>query len=142
MERLNEEAELIDEEGLSLKCYLDSEGNPTIGVGHLLKKPCDDISLEQAGKLLAEDIKIAKGELREKLLVYAELDPVRQYVLLSMCFNMGIGKLLQFKRMIAALEARNYAMAAWEMQDSKWFKQVKRRGEKLCYMMSHGCKKQ
>ena len=141
MERINEEIELIDEEGLSLKCYTDSEGYPTIGVGHLLKTPCDDITLEYAGKLLAEDIKIAKTELRGKLPVYAELDPVRQYVLLSMCFNLGITKLLQFKKMITALENKNYALAAQEMQDSKWYRQTKRRGVKLCSMMLLGYKK-
>lgn len=140
MERLNEEAELIEEEGLSLKCYKDTEGNYTIGVGHLLKNPCDDISLEYAGKLLAEDICIAKNELHEKIPVYAELDSVRQYVLLSMCFNLGITKLLQFRKMIMALNNKDYTLAAREMHDSKWFKQVKRRGSKLCLMMSTGYK--
>ncbi len=143
METLNEEAELIDEEGLSLTVYKDSLGYPTVGVGHLLTAKdgnFTNITLEYAGKLLAEDIRIAKGELREKLLVYSELDPVRQYVLLSMCFNMGIGKLLQFKKMILALENKDYVLAAREMHDSKWFKQVKRRGSKLCLMMSTGHK--
>ena len=141
MEELNEESELISEEGLSLICYKDTEGFYTIGVGHLLKAPCDPISLEYAGKLLYEDIQTAKNELREKLPVYAELDRIRQYVLLSMCFNLGIRKLLQFKKMILALENKNYVVAAAEMKDSKWYRQVKSRGEKLCYMMEHGYKK-
>lgn len=141
MQPIHEETELISEEGLNLFCYKDTEGYWTVGVGHLLKAPCDPISLEYAGKLLKEDIAIAKNELREKLLVYAELDPVRQYVLLSMCFNLGINKLLQFKKMILALENKNYAVAAAEMKDSRWYRQVKSRGEKLCYMMEYGYKK-
>lgn len=138
---IHEEQELLEEEGLSLICYKDTEGFWTVGVGHLLKSPCDPISLEYAGKLLKEDIAIAKNELRSKVPVYAELDPVRQYVLLSMCFNLGVGKLLQFKKMLLALESKNYVAAAAEMKDSKWYRQVKSRGEKLCYMMSNGCKK-
>lgn len=143
MEGLNEEAELIDEEGLSLTVYKDSLGYPTVGVGHLITAKdgtFNTITLEYAGKLLKEDINTAKKELREKVPVYAELDPVRQYVLLSMCFNMGIGKLLQFKKMLAALEAKNFVLAAQEMHDSRWFKQVKRRGSKLCLLMSTGHK--
>jgi lysozyme len=143
METINEEEELISEEGLSLRVYKDSLGYPTVGVGHLITAKdgiFDTISLEYAGKLLSEDIRIAKNELREKIPVYAELDPIRQYVLLSMCFNLGIGKLLQFKKMLTALENKNYVLAAQEMQDSKWFKQVKRRGSKLCLLMSMGYK--
>lgn len=145
METLNEEAELIDEEGLSLTVYKDSLGYPTVGVGHLLTAKdgtFTNITLEYAGKLLAQDINIAREELRKNLLVYAELDPIRQYVLLSMCFNLGIRKLLQFKKMLLALSQKNYVVAAEEMKNSNWYRQVKRRGEKLCYMMSHGCKKQ
>ena len=144
MEHVNEEAELIAEEGLSLNVYKDSLGYPTVGVGHLITDKdgkFDTISLEFAGKLLANDIRIAKNELREKIPVYAELDPVRQYVLLSMCFNLGIGRLLQFKKMLTALENKNYALAAQEMQDSKWYRQVKNRGVKLCSMMLLGYKK-
>lgn len=143
MEHINEEIELIREEGLSLEVYKDSLGYPTVGVGHLITEKdgkFDTISLEFAGKLLADDIRIAKNELREKIPVYAELDPVRQYVLLSMCFNLGIGKLLQFKKMLTALENKDYVLAAKEMHDSKWFKQVKGRGSKLCLMMSTGYK--
>ena len=144
METINEEEELISEENLSLRVYKDSLGYPTVGVGHLITAKdgkFDTISLEYAGKLLADDIRIAKNELREKIPVYTELDPVRQYVLLSMCFNLGIGKLLQFKKMLIALGNKNYEAASAEMKDSKWYRQVKSRGEKLCFMMSHGYKK-
>ena len=144
METINEEAELIAEEGLSLNVYKDSLGYPTVGVGHLITDKdlkFNTISLEYAGKLLADDIRIAKNELREKIPVYAELDPIRQYVLLSMCFNLGISRLLQFKKMLTALENKNYALAAQEMQDSKWYRQVKNRGVKLCSMMLLGYKK-
>jgi lysozyme len=135
---MNIEKELIEEEGLSLSCYKDTEGFWTIGVGHLLKSPCDDISLEEAGRLLKEDIRIAQSELREKIPVYAELDQVRKYVLLSMAYNMGIRKLLTFKKMLLALENRNYELAAVEMKDSKWARQVKRRADKLINLMKKG----
>ena len=135
---MNIEKELIEEEGLSLSCYKDSLGNWTVGVGHLLKSPCDDITLEYAGKLLAEDIKIVMQELLEKVPVFFELDDVRRYVLISMCFNLGIKKLLSFKKMLLALENKNFSVAADEMRDSLWYRQVKRRADKLINLMRKG----
>lgn len=135
---MNIEEELIKEEGLRLSCYKDTLGNWTVGVGHLLKSPCDTITLEYAGRLLKEDIKTVQNELREKIPVYAELDHVRQYVLISMCFNLGIGKLLKFRKMLTALEQRNYEVAAAEMKDSAWYRQVKSRADKLINLMKKG----
>lgn len=136
---MNIEKELIEEEGLSLSCYKDSLGYYTIGVGHLLSSPCDDITLEYAGKLLAEDIKIARDDLIRNIPCFGFLCEERQYVLISMCFNLGIKRLLGFKKMLLALENKNYQVASAEMKDSKWYKQVKRRGEKLCRIMQNGC---
>lgn len=136
---MNIEEELIEEEGLSLSCYKDSLGYYTIGVGHLLSSPCDDITLEYAGKLLAEDIKIARDDLMRNVPCFCSLCEERQYVLISMCFNLGIKRLLGFKKMLLALENKNYQVASAEMKDSKWYKQVKRRGEKLCRIMQNGC---
>lgn len=135
---MNIEEELIKEEGLSLSCYKDTLGNYTIGVGHLLKSPCETITLEYAGKLLKEDINIAVNSLRKNVPVFSELDEVRQYVLISMAFNLGINRLLSFKKMLLALESKNYEVAAKEMKDSLWYRQVKGRAEKLINLMKKG----
>jgi len=50
-----------------------------------------------------------------------------QEALLNMCFNLGINKLLKFKKMIAALNIQEYRMAAKEGLDSLWAKQVGQR---------------
>lgn len=135
---MNIEEELIKEEGLSLSCYKDSLGNWTVGVGHLLKSPCETITLEYAGKLLKEDINISIDSLRKNVPVFSELDEVRQYVLVSMAFNLGIKRLLSFKKMLLALESKNYEVAAKEMKDSLWYRQVKGRAEKLINLMKKG----
>ena len=135
---MNIEEELIKEEGLSLSCYKDSLGNYTVGVGHLLKSPCETITLEYAGKLLKEDINIAIDSLRKNVPVFSELDEVRQYALISMAFNLGIKRLLSFKKMLLALESKNYEVAAKEMKDSLWYRQVKGRAEKLINLMKKG----
>ena len=135
---INIEKELIEEEGLFLDCYEDSLGNYTIGVGHLLKSECGTITLEYAGKLLKDDIKEARKQCKKNIPVFSELNEARQYVLIDMCFNLGIDKLLKFKKMLLALENKNYSVASLEMKDSLWHKQVKNRAIKLEKIMKNG----
>ena len=51
-------------------------------------------------------------------------------VLCDMCFNLGIKKLLKFTRMLEAMEDRDFELAAEELLDSKYAKQVKKRADK------------
>ncbi|QGZ66342.1 hypothetical protein FAZ98_31610 [Paraburkholderia acidisoli] len=69
---------------------------------------------------------------------WRQLDEVRQRVIANMCFNMGIDKLLGFAHMLAALKLHNFAVAAAEMKNSKWFGQVGDRAVRLCSAMSTG----
>ena len=138
MSRVNIEAELIKEEGLSLETYDDGLGNYTIGVGHLLKERSEPITLEQAGRLLKKDIMVAVEQCVKNIPCYGELDEVRQYVLISMMFNMGWNRLKTFKRFFIALENKAYSVAANEMLNSLWARQVKRRAERLAKMMRTG----
>ena len=55
-----------------------------------------------------------------------------------MCFNMGLSRLMTFKKMLLALEKGLYQIAADEMLDSKWAKQVSRRAEFLAQIMRTG----
>lgn len=135
---INIEEELIKEEGLRLTPYKDSLGYLTVGVGHRIAEDNGFITLEYAGKLLYEDIKSTRESLIRNIPFYADLDEVRRYVLLSMAFNIGITGLLKFKKMLKALENRNYELASAEMKDSKWHYQVLSRAIKLENAMRNG----
>lgn len=135
---INIEEELIKEEGLSLSTYDDGLGNFTIGVGHLLREPSDPITLEQAGKLLNKDIMTAVEQCVKNIPCYGELDEVRQYVLISMMFNMGWNRLKTFKKFLLALDNKEFSVASEEMLDSRWAGQVKNRAKKLAKMMKTG----
>lgn len=134
---MNIEEELIKEEGLSLRPYKDSVGNITIGVGHLLDSECGVITLEYAGKLLADDIAIARKEC-QKYSFFFELGEVRQYVMIDMMFNLGAKRFKTFKKMLMALENKNYELASAEMLDSLWARQVGNRAAKLAKIMKKG----
>ena len=133
LERLREQ--LILHEGLRLKPYRDTVGKLTIGVGRNL----DDkgISPTEAIQFLDHDIEDVSRELRAGLPCFLTLDGVRQSVLIDMGF-MGVARLLQFKKMIAALERQNYQGAAAEMLLSKWASQVGHRAVTLADMMFTG----
>ena len=126
-------------EGFRSKPYRCTAGKLTIGIGRNL----DDkgISEDEAMYMLLVDIQDATNDLiRAKPDVWEKLksDSVRQCVLINMCFNLGISRLLQFKKMWAAIEAGSYAEAADEMLDSRWATQVGERALELSDMMRTG----
>lgn len=67
-----------------------------------------------------------------------ERSEVRQQVLISMCFNLGISGLLALKQTLAACERTDYVWAAEEMLASNWARQVGARANGLARMMWEG----
>ena len=134
LQRLKDQ--LIFHEGLRLKPYHCSAKKLTIGVGRNL----DDVGIteEEALVLLVNDTARVIGELDRNIPTFTHLDEIRKRVLVDMGFNLGISRLLLFRRMLAALEQGDYQKAAVEMMDSKWANQVGSRAERLKHMMNTG----
>ncbi len=122
-------------EGLSLQPYTCPTGHLTIGYGHNLE---NGISLNVSEQLLQEDIVRAQMDVGENIPWSKKLDEVRQFVLIDMCFNMGIKKLLTFKKMLAALKQGYYDRTSYEMLESYWAVQVGYRARELAEMMKTG----
>jgi lysozyme len=125
-----------EHEGKKLKPYKCSEGYLTIGWGRNLDS--NGISEEEAEQMLKNDIWDAQMDCIRNIKVWGSLDVVRQSVLIDMCFNMGISKLLKFKKTLNDINNKNYKAASLEMLDSKWAKQVGKRAKKLSEMMKTG----
>ena len=128
--------ELKKEEGFSSKVYKCPAGKNTIGYGRNL----DDVGItkEEAEFLLKNDIMKCDRELSELIPFYDKLNPARQYVIISMCFNLGFAGLLKFKKMLKAIREEDFTKASIEMLDSKWAYQVKSRALKLSAIMKSG----
>ncbi|MGN7613057.1 glycoside hydrolase family protein [Magnetococcales bacterium HHB-1] len=134
LERMKDQ--LIQHEGLRLKPYRCTAGKLTIGVGRNLDD--NGISKAEALHLLGNDINRVIRELNSSFPWFETLDETRKRVLIDMSFNVGLTTLCRFKRMLRAIEAGNYSLAAKEMLDSRWARQVGQRATKLSRMMSTG----
>jgi lysozyme len=97
---------LFLQEGFKLKPYRDSVGKLTIGVGRNL----DDVGISpgEAMVLLEADIVRAVKAASQTFPWFEDLDEERQEVIVNMVFNMGIGNLRGFKKMIRAIERGDY----------------------------------
>lgn len=130
------EDELIKHEGMKLRLYKCPAGKWTIGVGRNLQD--NGISEEEAIYLMRNDIMRCHREL-EQFEWFNNLDKIRKAVLIELCFNIGITSLLGFKKMIKALKEHNYDLAAKELFDSKWRRQVGGvRSTTMIYRMKNG----
>lgn len=127
---------LIEEEGMKLKPYRCPAGKLTIGVGRNLEDK--GLSNEEALFLLQNDIIEAVKELKKAFLFFDSLNETRQIVLIDMCFNLGINGLKKFKKMIKALENKDFSLASKEMLSSCWAKQVGARARSLALLMETG----
>lgn len=126
-------AQLTLEEGRRKLPYFDTEKNLTIGVGRNLTGV--GLRDDEIDYLLNNDINIALADLVVHWPWFGQLSDVRQRVLLDMCFNMGFDTLSQFHLMIMAIQKEDWPLAAHEMLQSKWAKQVGDRATKLSRWM-------
>lgn len=135
---------LRDEEGRRPFAYLDTEGWWSIGIGHRL--PADtttadakamhwtDAQIEEAFDAdVAEAIRDA-----DSFAWWRVLSPMRQAVIVAMCFQLGRRGVAGFVRMAEAIKASRWHEAAREMLDSAWHRQTPQRAVRLSKVMRSG----
>ncbi len=130
------QALLIRHEGLRLKPYTCTAGKTTIGVGRNLDD--NGITEAEAMAMLDRDIAVTTATLRDEFPWFADLDRTRKDAVISLGFNLGVPRLKGFKKFLAAMEAKDYEMAATEALDSKWATQVGKRAIELAGMIRTG----
>ena len=141
IEQLRKELEI--DEGCVKKIYLDHLGYKTCGIGHLCKEGepewrlnvGDPVSDERVAELFEKDISWTINDCGKLLPDFDMLPETVQLVFANMAFNLGVNRLGNFKRLIAAIEAGDWPSAADEMHDSKWRRQVPARAERLIKRM-------
>ncbi len=119
-----------DSEGFRSEVYQDTLGFDTIGYGTKLP-----LNRDEAELLLNYRLKIAKQSLLKKIDFLEDLPEDKQDILFEMSYQLGVNGVLKFKKMLYALEIRDYDLASAEMINSKWFNQTKNRASKLAKEM-------
>jgi lysozyme len=127
-------ARLATEEGFRAKAYRDTVGKLTIGYG------CN-IDAGWSEGLARTVLGFQLGEVAEQLgkfAWYTHLDDVRASVLLDIGFNDGVGALLHFPKMLAAVQIGNWSTAAAELMNSEAARELPPRYRKLAEILQTG----
>lgn len=126
-------------EGFRNEAYYDSLGYLTIGVGRLIdRRKGGRLSDDEVEYLLDNDVERAYADARSRIGCFDRLSAVQQEALVNMCFQMGIKKLLEFKKMLAALEAGDWQRARIEALDSLWARQTPGRALEVIGILTGG----
>lgn len=143
---------LIDDEGMRPFPYFDccgkffrkcrcvqegkEQGKLTIGVGRNI----EDVGISESEAILLEmnDVKKVTMQLERSFPWFSKINTPRRIVILSMCFNLGIDGLKEFKKMIKCIESGDFFSACKEMLNSKWSSDVKERSIRLAEIMKSG----
>lgn len=124
--------DLIREEGFRAHVYADSAGYWTIGIGRMVDKQLGGgITEIEAQMLLDNDLDRGDADLDRAMPWWRTQPENVQRALAQMCFQLGIGRLQGFKKMLAALESGAYRVAKIEGLDSAWARQTPERAKRV-----------
>lgn len=156
------ETMLKQDEGIRTRWYTDSEGFPTIGIGHLLlsEKTRDlnkinaaisrdvgrevtngTITAEEVSMLFAQDLAdVRSGIARTPKVneVYVTLNRPRQMAIENMCFQMGVGGVAKFTNTLAAMKVQNWEAAYNGLRNSLWASQTPGRSSRVSKIVLTG----
>lgn len=123
---------LKTEEGFRGTVYRDTNGLQTIGYGFCVDRGISQYAATALLVAQADEVHAALARYPW----YAALNEARQSVCLDIAFNQGIGGLLHYPHMVAALERQDWETAATEcaVQDPK----LKARYDELAQILRTG----
>jgi len=141
LDKLREEIKY--DEGSVNEIYLDHLGLATFGIGHLVTEWDEEygwevgtpVSEDRCNEVFDSDIQIVLSDCQHLYPDFNDLPEEVQRIIANMMFNMGRPRLSKFKGMKAGVDARDWNKAADEMVDSRWYRQVTNRAERLVERM-------
>ena len=141
IESLRKQLEI--DEGVKHDIYLDHLGYPTFGIGHLIRTTdpengCDvgtQVSRDRVIDSFNADVETVLFDCQVLYKDFNDLPEEVQHIIANMMFNMGRSRLSKFKGMKRGVDAQDWNAAADEMVDSRWYKQVTKRADRLVERM-------
>ena len=131
------------DEGVKYDIYLDHLGLPTFGIGHLVTKTDPEsgqavgtsISKERVAECFDMDVQSVINDCNKLYKDFEDLPEEVQQIIANMMFNMGYTRLSKFKGMKRGVDSKDWNQAADEMVDSRWYRQVTNRAQRLVERM-------
>ena len=131
--------EIAADEGEVHEIYLDHLGLATFGIGHLVRDDDPESGLpvgtpvdnDRVVEAFESDIETVLSDCNKLYPDFDDLPEEAQRVIANMMFNMGRPRLSKFKGMKSGVDARDWNRAADEMVDSRWYRQVTNRADRL-----------
>ena len=141
LEQLRKELEI--DEGVKYAIYLDHLGLPTFGIGHLIidsdaesgSPVGTEVSESRVQQAFEADVLSVILDCNKLYDDFDVLPEEVQLIVANMMFNMGRTRLSKFKGMKRGVDGRDWNAAADEMVDSKWYRQVTNRADRLVQRM-------
>ena len=137
IEKLREQLKI--DEGCVYEIYNDHLGYATFGIGHLVLESDPEngqeigtpVSESRVIEAFEQDVQTVLSDCAILYPDFEELPEEAQQVIANMMFNMGRPRLSAFKGMKAGVDSRDWNEAADQMVDSRWYRQVGARAERL-----------
>lgn len=156
------------EEGWETKAYMDSQGFPTIGVGHLIKRQAGmswaavnkelssqigrdikttggpgSINPEEVEDLFSKDLITITKSMNKYPGIVAAMTAAgtnnpRKWALISMAFQMGPAGLAKFSSSLALMASGQWKEASLQIKQSKWAQQTPARAQRTSIVLSSG----
>jgi lysozyme len=127
--------QLMRHEGWVSHAYQDHLGYWTIGYGRLIDPSRGGgISQKEGELLLHNDIATRITALHQRLPYFQRLPSKVKQALANMSFQLGVNGLLGFRRMLAAVERKDWVAARREALDSNWARQTPKRAQEVAGM--------
>lgn len=127
------ESQIIAHEGERLKLYKCGAGKLTIGVGRNIED--NGIRKDESELMFRNDLNEAVTDLINFLgpSFWEAISEGRRRALTDLRFNLGPNRFRGFARMIRACRYGDWKMAAYELTDSLWWRQVQDSRKTLLY---------
>jgi len=77
-------------------------------------------------------------EVPEISVAFHRVDEVRQACLIDLAFTLGVPGLKKFQRFLDAMAVKDFKLAAKELINSRWYRQVGHRGVRITNMIKTG----
>ena len=141
IKKLRDQLEI--DEGVVYEIYNDHLGSPTFGIGHLITASDPEydsplgtrVDVSRVAEAFEQDVQTVLSECTVLYPDFDDLPEEVQQIIANMMFNLGRPRLSKFRGMKAGVDDQNWQRAADEMVDSRWYRQVGARAERLVERM-------